>query len=346
MDIQKLARKNILDLEPYASARDEFNGTAHCFLDANENPLVTPYNRYPDPHQRVLKERIAEIKRLKSENIFLGNGSDEAIDLLIAMFCEPQIDNIVSIAPTYGMYKVVADCRNVEFREALLNEDFSLNVADIENIVDLNTKMVFFCSPNNPSGSLLDRENILDFAKHFSGIVVIDEAYIDFANSESFILELNSYNNIVVLQTFSKAWGMAGVRLGMAFAHKNVISILNKIKYPYNINQLTQEYAIKQLDRVDECKKNIQILNAERESLTLALNSIKFIIKVYRSDSNFLLVKVDDANEIYNYLINKGVIVRNRTNVPLCNNCIRITVGTTDENNMLIELLREKHSNG
>lgn len=341
MNIQQLVRKNILDLKPYSSARDEFDGSAHCFLDANENPLVSPYNRYPDPHQKSLKERIAEIKGVKSVNIFLGNGSDEAIDLLVAIFCEPQTDNIVSIVPSYGMYKVVADCRNVELRGAMLNEDFSLNMSNIERLVDINTKLTFFCSPNNPSGSLLDRNKILSFAKDFRGIVVIDEAYIDFADSESFILELENYHNIVVLQTFSKAWGLAGIRLGMAFAHSDIISILDKVKYPYNINQLTQEYAIKQLDRVVGCKKNIQTLNAERARLAGVLDSFEFVKKVYPSDSNFLLVKVDNANETYQYLLENGVIIRNRTNIPLCHNCIRITVGTVEENNILIELLKK-----
>ncbi|MFV0482592.1 MAG: histidinol-phosphate transaminase [Bacteroidales bacterium] len=341
MNIQELVRSNILSLKPYSSARDEFDGSAHCFLDANENPLVVSYNRYPDPHQKALKERIAEIKNVKKQNIFLGNGSDEAIDLLVAVFCEPQTDNIVSIMPSYGMYKVVADCRNVEFRGAMLNEDFSLNMLNIKHIIDDKTKMIFFCSPNNPSGSLLDRNEILSFAKNFEGIVVIDEAYIDFADSKSFIADMESYDNIVVLQTFSKAWGLAGIRLGVAFAHKDIISILDKVKYPYNINQLTQEYAIKQLDRVEECKNNIQTLNAERVRLARVLDSFNFVKKVYPSDSNFLLVEVDDANKMYKYLLENGIIVRNRTNVPLCHNCIRITIGTTSENNMLIELLKK-----
>lgn len=342
-DIKKLVRPNILELQPYTSARDEFKGDASIFLDANENSLGTvgagEFNRYPDPLQLDLKEKIAQQKQVKTNQIFLGNGSDEAIDLLFRAFCEPQKDSVLVFPPTYGMYKVQANIHDTPVEEILLNNDFTLPVDKIEQIINPTIKLLFICSPNNPTGNLIKKESIIRILKCFKGLVVVDEAYIDFANNESILSEIENYPNLVVLQTFSKAWGMAGLRLGMAFANEEIINILNKIKYPYNVNTLTQEYAIKALNNIDQKESMVKTIVEERENLQVELNLIDGVELIYPSDANFLLVKIQNATKIYRELILKGVVVRNRSNVALCDDCLRITVGTRDENKRLIEQL-------
>ncbi|MDU1903929.1 MAG: histidinol-phosphate transaminase [Dysgonomonas sp.] len=341
MDLQQLVRKNILNLKAYSSARNEFKGEASVFLDANENPLNGPYNRYPDPLQWKLKEKISNIKHIEAEKIFLGNGSDEPIDLVIRIFCEPAVDNIVSIAPTYGMYKVCADINNVEYREVLLNEDFSFDADKLLSATDNHTKLIFLCSPNNPTGNLLNKDEIRKVLSGFNGIVIIDEAYIDFSEKDSWISELDKYPNLIILQTLSKAWGMAAVRLGMAFASPEIITYFNKVKYPYNINILTQNYVGEELDKLDQKNEWVDTLVKQRNILEKELSGLSFVEKVYPSDSNFVLVKVSDANLIYNKLVEKGIIVRNRNSVSLCVGCLRITVGTDEENKILITELKK-----
>lgn len=340
MSIEQLVRKNILDLKPYSSARNEFKGEASVFLDANENPLNQPYNRYPDPLQWKLKEKIGKLKNVASEKIFLGNGSDEPIDLVIRVFCEPEKDNVVAIDPTYGMYQVCADINNIEYRKVLLKSDYSLNANRVLDAVDNNTKLVFLCSPNNPTGNLLDKGEILKIINQFNGIVVVDEAYIDFSPNDSFLPELDKYSNIIILQTLSKAWGLAAIRLGMAFASPQIIEFFNKVKYPYNINQLTQDFVYNELDKTTEMLEWVDILNSERAILVKELKALPFVEFVYPSDANFILIKVNDANKIYNFLVNKGIIVRNRTSVTLCEGCLRITVGTKEENKIVMEALK------
>lgn len=341
VDVSTLVRKNILTMKPYSSARDEFQGEADIFLDANENPYPSPYNRYPDPLQRTVKEKLAKIKGVNPENIFLGNGSDEAIDLLIRAFCEPNHDSIMITEPTYGMYSVCAEVNAVNVQSVLLTPDFDVDLDAFPNAFDASTKILFLCSPNNPTGNLLSREKIHDILKRFYGIVVIDEAYIDFAGPRSFVEELEKYPHLVVLQTFSKAWGLAGLRLGVAYASEQVIKILNKIKYPYNVNIRTQELALDALENI--YKKDIWVdeILSQRELLTKALRTLKVVDRVFPSDSNFLLVRVKDAPFTYNYLTEKGIIVRDRSRVSLCYNCIRITVGTPEENERLIQALKE-----
>ncbi len=338
--LKELVRQNIWDLKPYSSARDEFHGEASVFLDANENPWNAPYNRYPDPLQRKLKERISALKDIAPEHIFTGNGSDEPIDLILRVFCEPAIDNIVAISPSYGMYEVAANTNNVKCVKVLLDKDFRLNAEAILNAVDTHTKVIFLCSPNNPSGNLLEREEVLRILKCFPGIVVIDEAYIDFATSPSYLRELVSFPNLIVLQTLSKAWGAAGIRLGMAFASPEIITILNKVKYPYNVNQLTQEQAIAILDNVEGMQHQLQLILSERDRVETILKGNPFYYKVYPSDANFLLVETGDANAIYQYLTEQGVVVRNRTNISLCEGCLRITIGTPEENDKLLQALK------
>jgi histidinol-phosphate aminotransferase len=340
MNIQNLIRKNILALAPYSCARDEFKGEASVYLDANENPMNAPYNRYPDPLQWALKEKIAKIKGVKPCQIMLGNGSDEPIDLVFRIFCEPKEDNVVAIEPTYGMYKVCADINNVEYRKAFLNEDFTLEADSVLQEVNDKTKVVFLCSPNNPSGNLLNRKEMLKIVNSFSGIVVIDEAYVDFSNEASWLEDLNKYPNIIVLQTFSKAWGLASVRCGMAFASEEIISYFNKVKYPYNVNILTQNFVSEELDKQERKNKWVKMLLEQREYLQNELKQLPLVQKVYPSDANFLLVKVPDANSVYKYLVNKGIIVRNRNNVSLALGCLRITVGTKQENDILIKNLK------
>ena len=341
MNLDKLLRNNIKSLKPYSSARDEFSGEAMVFLDANENPFNQPYNRYPDPLQRTLKEKIALIKKCQPEQIFLGNGSDEPIDLLFRAFCEPATDNIVSIDPTYGMYQVSADINNIEVRKVKLNEDYGFSASELLEKTDSNTKLVFLCSPNNPTANLLDNSEIIKLIEGFSGIVVVDEAYIDFAPGASLLSVLNQYENLVILQTFSKAWGMAGIRLGMAFASTEIIRVFNKIKYPYNINILTQEKALELINQEDEKNNWVNLLIEERGKLIETLKKFPFVVKVFPSDANFLLVKMHDARGIYEYLVENGIIVRDRSKVVLCEDSLRITVGSPEENEILIEKLNE-----
>lgn len=340
-DISILIRKNILSMKPYSSARDEFKGEAEIFLDANENPYPTPYNRYPDPLQIRLKEKLSETKKVVPEQIFLGNGSDEAIDLLIRAFCEPNHDSILITEPTYGMYSVCAEVNAVNVQQVVLTPSFDIDLEAFPKTFDATTKIIFLCSPNNPTGNLLSRDKILEVLKRFYGLVVIDEAYIDFAKSRSFIEDLAKFPNLVVLQTFSKAWGLAGLRLGMCFASKEIIQILNKIKHPYNVNVRTQDLAIDALDSVATKNAWVKEIVKERVRLTKALLKLPAVEKVYPSDSNFLLVRMQDAHATYQHLLDKKVIVRDRSRVTLCYNCIRITVGTPEENKNLVKALRK-----
>jgi histidinol-phosphate aminotransferase len=338
--IYKLIRKNILNLTPYSSARDEFSGEDAIFLDANENPFETGINRYPDPLQWKLKNKIAQIKNVHSEKIFLGNGSDEPIDLLIRAFCEPGIDNILSIKPTYGMYKVCADINNIEFRESLLTKDYQVNKENILGLADANSKIMFLCTPNNPTSNSLHREDILYLLQNFCGLVVVDEAYIDFTENRSLLEYLDSYHNLVVLQTFSKAWGMAGARLGMAFAQLEIIKILNRIKYPYNINILTQRMAIERLDKTDEKDNWVMNIREQREILRSKLNELSVVKDIIPSDANFLLVKFEEPRSVFSFLMDRKIIVRDRSKVALCEGYLRFTIGIATENEELVAALR------
>ena len=339
MNLEQLVRPNILKLKPYSSARNEFTGEASVYLDANENPFNQPLNRYPDPLQWTVKKKIADIKKVDPHQIFLGNGSDEPIDLVYRVFCEPETDNVVAIDPTYGMYQVAADINHVEYRKVLLNNCFDFSADELLRATDRHTKLIFLCSPNNPTGNNLDRQQIIKTIENFSGIVVVDEAYIDFSRQPSLLGELQCYPNLLVLQTFSKAWGSAAARLGMAFAAPQIIAIMNKVKYPYNVNQLTQDYALQMLKTADHVDKWVKILVQERTHLQNRLAELPCIEKVYPSDANFLLVKVSNANATYQHLVEKGIIVRNRNTISLCGNCLRITVGTASENEALINAL-------
>lgn len=340
MKIENLLRENIRSLQPYSCARDEFKGEASVYLDANENPYNAPFNRYPDPLQWKVKEQIARLKNIPAENIFLGNGSDEPIDLLYRAFCEPRQDNVVAIEPTYGMYKVCASINDVEYRKVLLDDNFDFEAFRIMDAANVNTKLIWLCSPNNPTGNSLNRDEIHKLLKWFRGIVVLDEAYIDFASEGSFLTYLNEYPNLVILQTFSKAWGSAAIRLGMAFASTEIIAVLNKIKYPYNINILTQKQALELLGNVTKVKNWVEELLAERSVLISELQKIQYVEKIFPTDSNFVLIKVPNPNAIYKHLVQKGIIVRNRNTVSLCAGCLRITVGTPEENKTLIEELK------
>ncbi|MDR1707950.1 MAG: histidinol-phosphate transaminase [Prevotella sp.] len=339
MNLQQLVRKNVWDMKAYSSARDEFKGEASVFLDANENPLNDKYNRYPDPLQWKLKEKIARIKDIKAEKIFLGNGSDEPIDLVIRIFCDPRMDNIVAIDPTYGMYQVCANVNDIEYRKVLLNENFDIDAQKILERTDDKTKLIFLCSPNNPTGNLLNRKEIEKILNAFDGIVIVDEAYIDFASETTWLNDLDKHPNLVVLQTFSKAWGLAAVRLGMAFASPEIINLFNKVKYPYNVNILTQNFVSEEVEKLELRRQWIDILLKGREYLKNELAKLPFVERIYPTDANFLLVKVGDANGIYKKLADKGVIVRNRNSVSLCAGCLRITVGTDEENKTLIKTL-------
>ena len=339
--IEKLVRKNIFSLKPYSCARDEFQGEASVYLDANESPYNEPYSRYPDPLQREVKKEIARIKNVRPEQIMLGNGSDEPIDLLFRIFCEPREDNIVTIDPSYGMYQVCADINDVECRKVLLDDYFHLDAQSVLNATDEQTKLIFLCSPNNPSGNLLNHSEIRKIAANFNGIVVIDEAYIDFAPGNSWLKELDNYPKLVILQTFSKAWGLASIRCGMAFASEEIIAYFNKVKYPYNLNILTQKFILSQLSKEIEKENWVACILEEKIRLEEALNTLPLVEKVYPSDANFLLIKVKNANKIYNELAEKGVVVRNRNNISLCGNCLRITIGTKKENSILINALRD-----
>ena len=340
--LNKLIRPNIQALSPYSSARNEYSGhEAHVFLDANECPYNKPFNRYPDPLQIELKKELAKIKGVGIEQIFLGNGSDEAIDLPYRIFCTPGKDNAVAIGPTYGMYKVCADINDVEYRTVLLDEGFKLNAAKLLAACDDNTKLIWLCSPNNPTGNNLNREEIEKVLKGFSGIVIVDEAYSDFSQERPFRLELDKYPNLIVLNTFSKAWGSAAIRLGMAFAGKEIIDLFNKVKYPYNVNLLTQEQALKILKQRFEVGDWIRLINQERTRMISAFMDLPICERVYPTNANFFLAKMTDAPTIYNYLVDKGIIVRNRHRVELCANCLRITIGSKSENDELLAALRQ-----
>lgn len=341
-DLKKLVRPNIWNMQPYSSARDEFHGTASVFLDANENPYNAPYNRYPDPMQAKLKQRLSELKEIDPAQIFLGNGSDEPIDLIIRAFCEPGVDCIASIVPSYGMYQVAAEVNNVELRKVPLDKDFNLDLDGMLKVADDWVKVIFLCSPNNPTGNSLEREKLYHLLNVFQGIVVIDEAYIDFSGWDSFISELKNFPNLIILQTLSKAWGGAGLRLGMAFASPEIIAILNKIKYPYNINMLTQQQALVLLNNETEMKQQVRAILSERIRLQSKLPELKCVRKVFPTDANFILVDVGNANQVYRRLVNRGVIVRNRTNVTLCGGCLRITVGTPEENDIMLDALSKQ----
>ena len=341
--IKELVRPNIWSLAPYSSARNEYSGhVAHVFLDANENPFNGPYNRYPDPLQESLKERLSEVKNVPAENIFLGNGSDEAIDLVYRCFCEPKKDNVVAICPTYGMYEVCANINDVEYRNVMLDENYQITAEKLLAACDANTKAIWICSPNNPTGNDINGEEIEKVIEKFDGIVIVDEAYIDFSKQKSFSRYINSEtSNVIVLQTMSKAWGSAAIRLGMAFAKKEIIAIFNKVKYPYNVNLLTQEQARKRLKDTQPVEQWVNILLQERGRTMEAFGELPICEKIYPTDANFFLAKVKDAQKTYDYLVDKGIIVRNRTRVSLCNNCLRVTIGTREENNELLGALRD-----
>lgn len=340
--LKELTRPNIWKLKPYSSARDEYNGAAaSVFLDANENPYNLPHNRYPDPMQRDLKVELGKIKGVDSRRIFLGNGSDEAIDLVFRAFCEPGKDNVVAIDPTYGMYQVCADVNDVEYRKVLLDDSFQFSAGELLAATDERTKLMFICSPNNPTGNDLLHAEIVKLIEQFEGLVVLDEAYNDFSNAPSFLSQLDKYPNLIVLQTFSKAFGCAAIRLGMAFASEEIIGILSKIKYPYNVNQLTQQQALTILHKYYEIEHWIKALKEERGHLAEQFAALPCVEKIFPSDANFFLARVTDAMKIYNYLVGEGIIVRNRHAVSLCGNCLRVTVGTRMENSKLIEALKK-----
>lgn len=340
--LQELVRPNIWALEPYSCARDEFKGKdAHVFLDANESPFNAPLNRYPDPLQEAVKAKLAPIKGMRPSQIFLGNGSDEAIDLVYRIFCEPGVDNVVAIAPTYGMYKVCADVNNVEYRSVLLDENFDISADKILDAVNAYTKVIWLCSPNNPTGNDLNRKEVERILREFDGIVVVDEAYSDFSSLVPLRLQADLYPNIIVLNTFSKAWGCASIRLGMAFASEEIIGLFNKVKYPYNVNKLAQDKALEMMADVFTTDRNVGQICREREHMMPALQELPMCLKVYPSAANFVLAKVMDADALYHYLVDKGIIVRNRNRVQLCGGCLRITIGTQQENNELLSALRQ-----
>lgn len=343
-NLDNLVRENIKKMTAYSSARHEYSGTANIYLDANENsfgsPLAENYNRYPDPLQLKLKEKISSIKGVPFQNIFLGNGSDEAIDLLFRIFCEPGKDNVIIFPPTYGMYEVCAEMNNVAVKKVSLTEDFQLDLNAIENSIDATTKLIFVCSPNNPTGNSINRNDIEVILNNFDGLVVIDEAYINYAKQKTFIPELTEYPNLVILQTLSKAWGLAGLRLGMAFAGQPIIDYLNKVKYPYNINTATQNLAIEALSNISSINNWTKTTVEQKDWLKEELLELEFVQTVYPSDANFILVKMKEAKKVYNYLSAKGIIVRDRSNVILCDDCLRITIGTPDENKQLVEALK------
>ena len=344
-DINNIIRQNIKTLKPYSSARDEFQGEASVYLDANENsfgsPLEQSYNRYPDPLQFEVKKRLSEIKGVPPKHIFLGNGSDEAIDILFRSFCNPGVDNVILVPPTYGMYEVSANINDIAIKRVPLTEDFQLNLEGIAEAIDDKTKLIFICSPNNPTGNSINREDVETVLANFNGIVVIDEAYINFSRQKTFIQELTEYANLVILQTLSKAWGLAGLRIGMAFASEEIIEVMNKVKPPYNINEASQQLALKALQNIELVNLWIRETLAERDKLVLKLKDLDFVLDIYPSDANFILVKTTDPKGIYNYLVGKGIIVRDRSKVELCEGCLRITIGTPEENITLIQTLKE-----
>ena len=340
--LEELTRKNIWNLAPYSSARNEYAGReASVFLDANENPYNTPYNRYPDPLQLDLKDVLSKVKGVPAENIFLGNGSDEPIDLVYRCFCNPKMDNVVAIEPTYGMYKVCADINDVEYRPVLLDDHFQMTAERLLAATDEKTKLIWLCSPNNPTGNTIVREEIANVINRFEGIVIVDEAYSDFSSQKPFRQEILKHPNLIVLNTMSKAWGCAAIRLGMAFASKDIIGLFNKVKYPYNVNLLTQQQALEALKDPFEVDKWVKILLEERSRMMAAFKDLPICEKVYPTEANFFLAQMTDASRIYNYLVDKGIIVRNRHRVQLCQNCLRITIGTKTENGELIAALRQ-----
>ena len=340
--LRDLVRPNIWRLAPYSSARNEYSGhEAHVFLDANENPYNAPFNRYPDPLQAKVKEELSKIKGVPADCIFLGNGSDEAIDLVYRVFCRPQVDNVVAIEPTYGMYKVCADIKDVDYRPVLLDENYEMSADKLLAACDKHTKAIWICSPNNPTGNNMSVEEIEKVLKNFDGVVVVDEAYSDFSTIPVFRTRIKEFPNIIVLNTMSKAWGCAAIRLGMAFASKEIVDLFNKVKYPYNVNLLTQQQALKALDSREDVEKWVSLLLQERSKMLVSFATLPVTLKVYPTNANFFLAKMTDAQGIYDYLVAKGIIVRNRTRVKLCKDCLRVTIGTKAENTELLSALRE-----
>jgi len=343
-DINNLVRENVKTMKPYSSARDEFEDfdtVEMIFLDANENPFQNGVNRYPDPQQSNVKKVLAKQRNVNLNQILLGNGSDEVLDLIFRAFCEPKIDNVITLPPTYGMYGVLANINAVENREVLLSEDFQPQVEKILDAVDKNTKIIFLCSPNNPTANSFSDESVVYLLQNFKGLVVIDEAYIDFSKKQSWMNELDEYPNLIITQTLSKAYGLAGIRLGICYASTEIISVLNKIKPPYNVNELTQLRALERLNNPEKIKSEIALIISQREELLKVLVDVKFVEKIYPTEANFILIKVDDANKRYAELIAKGIVIRNRTNQPLCENTLRLTIGTEEENMKLIEAVEK-----
>lgn len=344
-NLENLIRENIKRLTPYSSARKEFSGAAQIYLDANENsfgsPLPENYNRYPDPLQTEIKRKISEWYNVKSSEVFVGNGSDEAIDLLFRIFCEPRRDNILICPPTYGMYEVSAAINDVEVKRANLTADFQIDLDEIELAADALTKILFICSPNNPTGNAFEREKILSLIENFIGIVVVDEAYIHFSSEKSFVKEIGNFPNLVVLQTFSKAWGLAGLRVGLAFANAEIIALFNKVKPPYNVSQIAQKTILQAMENKSQVEKTIAEIVAEREKLITSLRDFKFVTKIYPTDANFVLVQTSNAETIYKFLLDEKIVVRNRNNVELCGGCLRITIGTLSENESLLKAFRK-----
>ena len=344
-NINNILRENIKNLTPYSSARDEFQGEASVYLDANENafgsPLEDQYNRYPDPLQYKVKMRLSEIKGVPARNIFLGNGSDEAIDVLFRSFCNPGVDNVILVPPTYGMYEVSANINDIKTKKVSLTAVYQLNLEGISQAIDEHTKIIFICSPNNPTGNSINRDDVETLLANFDGLVVVDEAYINFSRQKTFIQELTEYSNLVVLQTLSKAWGLAGLRIGMAFASEEIIEVMNKVKPPYNINEASQQLALKALNNVEQVNEWIKETLAQRDKLVLALKDLDIVLDIYPSDANFILVKTTDPRGIYNFLVERGIIVRDRSKVDLCEGSLRITVGTPAENELLIKSLKQ-----
>ncbi len=345
MKIDKLLRDNIRNFTPYSSARDEYTGKEGVFLDANENAFGSvsqiPSNRYPDPYQTELKKKLSELKNIPGDQIFLGNGSDEAIDLLFRAFCRPGIDEVIILLPTYGMYEVCADLNDVQVKKVPLTNNFEIDTNEVLDETSKKTKLIFICSPNNPSANLMDRRSIQTLLENTEGLIILDEAYIDFSEDPGFLEELNQYENLVILQTFSKAWGMAGLRLGMAFAHPDIIQVLNRIKYPYNISLLTQKAVSEALDNIDKKDRYVQKVLEQRNVLIESLGRLTMVQNIYPSEANFILVKFDNARAVYTNLLEKGIIVRDRSGVMHCDNCLRITVGTSEENHLLLEMLNK-----
>jgi histidinol-phosphate aminotransferase len=343
-NLDSLVRDNVKVLKPYSSARDEFEDfdTADMvFLDANENPYNSGVNRYPDPQQASVKSILAKQHKVNPNQMLLGNGSDEVLDLIFRAFCEPKVDNVITLPPTYGMYGVLANINAVENREVLLSTDFQPQIEKIFKVIDNNTKMIFLCSPNNPTGNSFSEESVMTLLEHFNGLVVIDEAYIDFSEKESWLKKINQYPNLIITQTLSKAYGLAGIRLGICYASAEIISVLNKIKPPYNVNELTQRRALERLVNTVTIKSEIAAIIEQREQLLKVLLNVKYVEKIYPTEANFVLIKVDDANKRYDDLIAKGIVIRNRTTQPLCDNCLRLTIGTKEENKKLMDALAD-----